>query len=118
MRTLLHAALILAMAAVIPASAMAAYCGGTEMRCCATAERGNVSLGRPDCCPSPCIEAASDGRELASETRPVRLSVPDAESIAAPAAIVIIHDPARIEADPASSPPLSRRLASLATLLI
>ena len=118
MRTFLHAALILAMAAVIPASAMAAYCGGAKMRCCATTERADVSLSRPDCCTSPCFEAATDPREPASETRPVRLSAPDTPTIATPIAVAIAHDAARIEAGPPPSPPLSRRLASLATLLI
>ena len=118
MRTFLHAALILAMAAVIPASAMAAYCGGAKMRCCATTERADVSLSRPDCCTSPCIEAASDSREPASVTRPIRLTAPDATMMGAPIAVAIAHDAMRVEADPSPSPPLSRRLASLATLLI
>ncbi|HEU5162850.1 MAG TPA: hypothetical protein VFV54_06885 [Thermoanaerobaculia bacterium] len=118
MRTLLHAALILAMAAVIPASAMAAYCAGSAMSCCTKAERPDLSLSRPDCCTSPCIEAESDPREPASETRPVRLSAPDVAGIAAPVAVVLVHDLARIDAAPAISPPVSRRLASLATLLI
>ncbi|HSN67870.1 MAG TPA: hypothetical protein VLV48_01405 [Thermoanaerobaculia bacterium] len=118
MRTLVHAVLILAMAAVIPASAMAAYCGGSEMRCCAKGERSDLSLSRPDCCTSPCIEAQSDPREPASETRPFRLSAPDAGADFAPAAVALTPDLAYGKAAPAISPPLSRRLASLATLLI
>lgn len=118
MRRLLHAALILAVAAVIPTSATAALCGGSTMSCCSRPESSELSLTRPGCCTAPCIEAAPDRQEPASETRPIGLDAPDLHLTEAPITVSVPPAFTAAEADPAISPPLSRRLASLSILLI
>jgi hypothetical protein len=118
MRRLLHAALILAVAAVIPATALGELCGGSAMSCCSRLDGSASALTRPGCCTAPCIEAAPERQEAGSETRPTRLDVPESSAAGAIRSAVAAQPPVRAAADPASSPPLSRRLASLATLLI
>lgn len=118
MRRFLHAALILLLAAVVPTVAIAEACGGTEMACCSGRAREMASLERPGCCEAPCVEAAPAHRDSASETRQIRLDLPDAAGatlVATAASTAPATEPA---AEPAISPPLSRRLASLSLLLI
>lgn len=118
MRRLLHAALILAVTVVIPASAMEELCGGSAMSCCSRPESTEPTLTRPGCCTAPCIEAAPERPEAASETRPLRVDSPDASPAGAPAVAALAHPPVRATVDPSPPPPLSRRLASLSILLI
>jgi hypothetical protein len=118
MHRLLHAALILAVAAVIPVSATGELCGGSAMSCCSRPEASELSLTRPGCCTAPCIEAAPERQDAASETRPVRLDAADAPLAGTPVLVAAAHPPVRVAADPSPPPPLSRRLASLSILLI
>jgi hypothetical protein len=118
MRRFLHAALILLLAAVVPTVAIAQVCGGMEMPCCTKRSSDAASLARPGCCAAPCFEKAPDHRESASETRQVRLSLPDAAGTTLDGATPLGAPAVEQPADPAVSPPVSRRLASLSILLI
>jgi hypothetical protein len=118
MRRLLHATLILAVAAVIPATAIAALCGGAAMSCCAGSEAADPSLSRPGCCAAPCFEAAPERPEPASETRAPWVTSPDGPLADAPVAALVVPAAPVLEIAPMVSPPLGRRLASLSTLLI
>lgn len=118
MRRLLHAALILLLAAVVPTVAIAEVCGGTDMPCCTRRSNDVASLARPDCCSAPCFEKAPDQRPSASETRQIRLNLPDAAGTTLDAPAPIGAPAVEAQAAPAASPPLSRRLASLSILLI
>ncbi len=118
MRRLVHAALILLMVAVVPTATMAEYCGGSAMRCCTKSGTADVSLSRPGCCTAPCFDKAADHREPASETRPVRLDAPGAAAVPPASVSDLALSVAEVAVDPAVSPPLGRRLASLSILLI
>ncbi len=118
MRRLLHSVLILLLAAVIPTVAIAEVCGGMEMPCCGDRSGEAAGLTRPGCCTAPCFENAPDRREPASETREIRLDLPQAAAATLTAEAPLPAPVAEPPADPAVSPPLSRRLASLSILLI